>query len=186
MFYVYRFLDKNDEVILVSLTKSLERQLRHKNIKEDIASQVKKIEYIQLEEEFDAELAVRYYSTIFKAKIENEKMKKFKDLTFKISALDKRKWREYKNINNLKWRKELINECYQLKCHGESLLDVAFDLQKFDLQGDNHGKYTTFYHPTRKRKVRMKIEDLHLVVSELFLKYEELEATMNDKLKRLR
>lgn len=62
MFYVYRFLDKNDEVILVSLTKSLERQLRHKNIKEDIASQVKKIEYIQLEEEFDAELAVRYYT----------------------------------------------------------------------------------------------------------------------------
>lgn len=118
-YYIYRFLNKNDEVIYVgktklSLKKRILEHIKLKLLNEQQLSEVYKIQYVEIDNEFDWHLLEIFYINYFKAKY-NKQFKINNDIDYSILNLsyflEKYKWNDFinyeefqtmiKNSNNL-------------------------------------------------------------------------------------
>lgn len=136
IYYVYRFLNKNKNVLYLNYTRHLEQKLKETSFEEELAKQVRRIEYICFEEEADAELSVVYFNSILNPDFkERYKFRFYEELSFRFDELDSKEWITYEKINDLKWRKDLIREVFNLRIKSRDtarkfdyVLDKEFEL----------------------------------------------------------
>ena len=100
---VYRFLDKNNNIIYVGKAKNLKSRLNsHNHLSEKCYDEIEKIEYISFGNENDMDFAERYF--IHKENPKYNKILSDKPINLNVANLDILKWisynKDYKNENN--------------------------------------------------------------------------------------
>ena len=100
---VYRFLDKNNNIIYVGKAKNLKSRLNsHNHLSEKCYDEIERIEYISFGNENDMDFAERYF--IHKENPKYNKILSDKPINLNVANLDILKWisynKDYKNENN--------------------------------------------------------------------------------------
>ena len=148
IYYVYRFLNKDKDVLYLDYTKQLAHEIREVSFTKKLAEQVCRIEYICVEEETDAEMVVVYFNSVLNPPFK-EKNKFYEDLSFRFDELDNKEWTTYEKINDFKWRKELIRGVYQVQLKKEKLVNKLSYLKE---KGDELYNLTTEFESDFHKK----------------------------------
>lgn len=91
---VYRFLNKNDEIIYIGKANYLKERLNgHKHLPKECYEKKTNIEYIEFKTEGDALFAERYFISKYKPKYNKDMINN--DITFNIDLLDNLQWNKY-------------------------------------------------------------------------------------------
>lgn len=106
---VYRFLNKNNEVIYIGKAKDLKNRLNgHTHLPKECYEERVKVEFVNFETEDDMDFAERYYIPKYKPKYNtmmNERM-----LSININEFDNAVWQDIKNTNKKFERKDVKKE----------------------------------------------------------------------------
>lgn len=104
---VYRFLDKNENIIYIGRAKNLENRLKgHRHLSEECYIECKYVEYTCFENEDEMELAELYY--IKKLKPKYNIIGVGTHNIFNISELDNKKFKKFKKFNKTPSSKIII------------------------------------------------------------------------------
>lgn len=91
---VYRFINKNAEVIYVGKAKDLKQRLNgHTHLPKECYKETTHIEYLQFETEDDIDFAERYYISKLKPKFNI--IHSCKDIRININELNEKEWKVY-------------------------------------------------------------------------------------------
>lgn len=88
---VYRFINKNNEIIYIGQAKNLKNRLNnHNHLPKECYEEIERIEYIEFETEDDMGFAEKYF--ISKNKPKYNVANKNKDITVIIEEFEKKEW----------------------------------------------------------------------------------------------
>ena len=122
---VYRFLNKDGEVIYIGKAKNLENRIKsHEHLPKECYLERYKIEYCTFETEDDMDFAERYFIPKYNPKYNT--VLKDKSITFEISELNNVEWmlfKEYKKETSL--TVEELSDIRELIDIKDLLLDVV-------------------------------------------------------------
>lgn len=112
--YIYRFKNKNQEVIYIGKTIDLENRIKkHKHLENKCYEEVETVEYITLNTIDDMDIAERYLIAKYKPKY--NKIYKYTCITLSINDLDNIIWTELKNHKFIKDEESLILDKFEGK-----------------------------------------------------------------------
>lgn len=104
---VYRFLNKDDEVIYIGKARNLKNRLyNHKHLPKECYAERTTIEYVEFETEDDMDFAERYYIPKYKPKYNY--IYGSRDLNVVVHDFDKQEWKLYDSTDFVKKYNETI------------------------------------------------------------------------------
>ena len=117
MYYLYRFIDKHENVIYVGRAKNLKQRLQaHKHLPDSCYKEVDMIEFATFESESDQSVYEVYYINLLKP-IYNKDAKGSDNITVTLPPV---KWHEYSDLNDIIIKSEKLEEesiCFKNKCY---------------------------------------------------------------------
>lgn len=163
---VYRFLNKDNEIIYIGKAKNLSARLStHTHLPKECYDEKVEVEYIEFKTEDDMGFAERYYIMKFNPKYNT--ILSDKDFNLKSIDLDIKVWKKYseKEIRDINFCEEveslesLMNELKEVQIRIDTLRD--FDLIWDDKTNDFNKSYSDLVDRQHnlEDKIRVLIED---------------------------
>ena len=141
-YYVYRFLNFNNEIIYVGKTRNLYTRIKgHKHLPYSAYRETCKVEYTTFETYDDMEFAEKYYIIRFNPEYCIAHGNKRLSLSF--STLENKEWKPL-NITT-SWTKEMDIEIEKLKEKRKSNKELIKELKKEFAQNPNAKKIIRYY-----------------------------------------
>lgn len=131
---VYRFLNKNNEVIYIGKAKDLDRRLySHNHLPKECYSERVDIEYVEFNSESEMDIAERYYIPKYKPKYNTVWVNN--EMNINISEFEDKKWtslwnRSKNNVVNRHIDKESVNKLFDKLDRIKNDIDVLRSLDK--------------------------------------------------------
>lgn len=120
--YVYRFKDKNENIIYIGKTTDINYRIKfHNHLDNKCYEEVKTIEYIAFKTSDDMDIAERYLIAKFKPKYNT--IYKYNYITIDIDSIDNMKWTELKEhrfieeeekLTLYNFEEEVVTKSYKL------------------------------------------------------------------------
>ena len=154
---VYRFLNKDNEVIYIGKAKDLESRIKtHEHLPKECYLERYKIEYCTFETEDDMDFAERYFIPKYNPKYNT--VLKGKAITFKLPQLDNVNWILYKEyIKENELTKEEILEIRQIIQVKDLLLNII-DNSYVNKREEKELKVIGVTRNTSARSIRVDLE----------------------------
>lgn len=141
-YYVYKFLNIDDDVVYIGKTENLNSRMKsHNHLPTNVYKEIVKIEYLDFKTKDDTELAEKYY--IIKMKPIHCTDYKKKKSNLRIDALDKRKWRPY-NPSDVRWYLS-VNERLELLRRGIKENEGLIGEILFNADGEGFCDVSAYY-----------------------------------------
>ena len=165
---VYRFLNKDNEVIYIGKASELNSRLNsHNHLPKQCYKETVNIEFIQFETEYEMDLAERYYIPKFNPKYNTV----FKDKSINISILefDNKEWKQFikeekkkeirslkRNINNENNRLKDEIKLYIIQKEYEHNINIDFNIDDIDVNFETFREIYNHIDNIIKQKIEEK------------------------------
>lgn len=121
--YVYRFLDKNDEIIYIGKAKEINSRLNgHCHLKKDCYDSINRIEYIQLSNDNEARIYEIFYINKFEPKY-NKEFNKGNKFGFELPEKEWLIWN-----GKIEYKKKKVFKEHNIKYDNSKFKNIKFSL----------------------------------------------------------